>query len=216
VARCLLAVSLSLCIPHRLSHCASLTVSPTVPLAVSCSPSLPLCLSHLLSHCASRCVLLTVSPPVPLSPSLPLCLALCPAHRLSHRVFLTGERRRRQGVCQVHPPASRCAAAAVRPHVPVLRVCHGRCGRAGQLPHVRWQGDHGAQGSPRVASSCVAVWKRSSPVQGGWLWSLHQPCRALRSISTRGGRKRLVLLGFASLRRMFTGLDGWLLEPIER
>jgi hypothetical protein len=25
-----------------------------------------------------------------------------------------------------------------------------------------------------------------------------------------------VLLGFASLRRMFTGLDGWLLEPIER
>jgi hypothetical protein len=59
------------CLPHRLSHCVPLTVSPTLPL----SPSLPLCLPHRLSHCVS----LTVSPTLPLSPSLPLCLP----HRLS-------------------------------------------------------------------------------------------------------------------------------------
>ena len=50
------------CLSHRLSHCGSLTVSPTV----SRSPSRPLSLAHRVSHCLS----LTVSP----------------SHRLSHCV----------------------------------------------------------------------------------------------------------------------------------
>jgi hypothetical protein len=70
----------SLCLPHRLSHCVSLTVSitvsPSVSITVSPSPSLSLC----LSHCVSLTVSITVSP----SPSLALCLS----HRLSHTVRL--------------------------------------------------------------------------------------------------------------------------------
>jgi hypothetical protein len=112
-----LSLCLSLCLPHRLSHCvshrASLTVSPTVSLTVSPSPSLSLCLSpclpHRLSHCVSHHASLTVSPTASLtvspSPSLPLCLSPCLPHRLplclspclphrlshcvSHRVSLT-------------------------------------------------------------------------------------------------------------------------------
>jgi hypothetical protein len=79
------AVSLSLCLSHRLSCCVSLTVSLSpslllclsycVYLTVSPAVSLLLCLSHRLSCCVS----LTVSPTVPLSPSLPMCLAPPPS-----------------------------------------------------------------------------------------------------------------------------------------
>jgi hypothetical protein len=62
--------SLPLCLPHRLSHCVSLTVSPTV----SPSPSLPLCLPR--RRRVSRCCWWAAANPPPPPPHTE-CAASC-------------------------------------------------------------------------------------------------------------------------------------------
>jgi hypothetical protein len=113
------SLSLPLCLPHRLSHCASLTVSPTAPP----SPSLPLCLPHRLSHCAS----LTVSPTVTPSPSLPLCLP----HRLDAGVGVRSDAAhvQRQGRARLHPQPG-----MISPDItPLQHICSSRL-RTRQMP----------------------------------------------------------------------------------
>jgi hypothetical protein len=113
-------------IPHRLSRCVSLIVSPavspslclshcvphTVSPAVSPSSCLPLCLPHCVPHtvspavspssclplCLPHCVSLTVSP----TPSLPLC----PPHRVSHSRSPAHHRRSLPARCA--PTLQRC------------------------------------------------------------------------------------------------------------
>jgi hypothetical protein len=185
-----------LCPSHRLSHCVSSTVSPTVSL----SPSLPL---------SPTVSLLTVSPTVSLSPSLSPSLPLSPtvspspplpvpaggpcagggAARPAARVRLGGDGAGgRGGGHPVHRAGGRRSARRSRcPRggtalYPSLTSTAG-CGRGTAMVGNR---ESGAPKDSRRTHTHLYAWPSLARggVWAGWAWRVHTPTRVPQLHST--------------------------------